>query len=137
MSNVGKELKPSKFSIESIEPKQDPKPNQFGQQPDARNSSMGEAPSAAEVQRFHFTSDVDSSARALHHTLGTRRNQAAPGNHIHDGISSPRLGARAVGTSAQATVPALVLVGAKGGNVALTNLIALLKNFIDFTDSTT
>jgi len=28
--------------------------------------------------------DTDSSASALHHTLGTGANQAAPGNHVHD-----------------------------------------------------
>ena len=38
---------------------------------------------------YHFTSDVDSSTIAKHHTLGVRRNQASPGNHLHrDGDGS-------------------------------------------------
>jgi hypothetical protein len=31
----------------------------------------------------HDSADTDSSATALHHTLGTGANQAAPGNHSH------------------------------------------------------
>lgn len=138
MSNVGKELKPTKFGITSIEEQPVTQPDRYGQtQSDVKDASMGGAPSALEVQQFHFKSDVDSSQRALHHTLGPRRNQASPGNHIHDGVSSPKLGALAIGTSGNAPIPALVLTGAKGGNVALTNLIAMLKNHINFTDNTT
>lgn len=75
----------------------------------------------------HRVSDADSGQNALHHTLGTGQNQASPGSHIHDGTKSKKLGAGL----------GLTLTGAKGGNVALTNLIALLANFIEFTDSTT
>lgn len=79
------------------------------------------------VNKFHSRSDVDRSARAQHHTLGFRPNQASPGNHIHDGTTARKLG----------TGLGLVLTGSKGGNVALTNLLTMLKNLIDFTDNTT
>lgn len=80
-----------------------------------------------EVNQFHTRSDVDSGKQAQHHTLGYNNNQASPGDHTHDGTTS-----RHIGTGLGYT-----LTGAKGGNVALTNLIAMLKNFIDFTDTTT
>jgi hypothetical protein len=83
--------------------------------------------STAEVTAFHQRSDKDASVNAEHHTLGTNRNQSSSGAHIHDGISSRAIGA------GQGTV----LTGAKGGNVALANLITMLRNWIEFTDSTT
>lgn len=53
-------------------------------------SRRGEAglPSGQSVNDFHGRSDVDSSIFAQHHTLGTTRGQASPGDHTHDGISS-------------------------------------------------
>lgn len=45
------------------------------------------AASSETVTRFHFNADSDSSVNSLHHTLGNRRNQAASGNHTHDGTS--------------------------------------------------
>lgn len=42
--------------------------------------------------KVHKFSDVDTSWKAQHHTLGSRPNQAAPGNHTHNGINSPSLG---------------------------------------------
>lgn len=44
-----------------------------------------------EVRRFHFNSDVDESPLAYHHTLGTLANQAAAGDHTHDGKNSLRI----------------------------------------------
>lgn len=85
------------------------------------------SPSARDVNLFHTNSDVDSSAQAQHHTIGVKHDQACSGDHVHDGIGSRKLGQ---GLS-------LTLTGAKGGNVALTNLIAMLKNVIEFTDTTT
>jgi hypothetical protein len=81
----------------------------------------------SEINQLHTRSDVDASPQAQHHTLGFQHNQAAIGDHTHDGTTSRPIGYK-LGT---------VLTGAKGGNVALTNLIAMLKNFIDFTDNTT
>lgn len=49
------------------------------------------SPSSEEVNLFHLNSDKDSSALALHHTLGTGPSQAAPGNHNHDGKNSPKI----------------------------------------------
>lgn len=80
-----------------------------------------------EVNAFHNSSDVDSSVNAQHHTLGIKHNQASAGDHIHDGGSTRKLG----------TGMNLTLTGSKGGNVALANLITMLKNFVDFTDTTT
>lgn len=50
----------------------------------------GEAslPSAQSVNDFHGRSDVDASVFAQHHTLGSGRLQASPGNHVHDGSNS-------------------------------------------------
>lgn len=80
-----------------------------------------------EVARIHSRSDVDSSVGSQHHTLGVKHTQAAPGDHTHDGAGSRKIG----------TGLGLTLTGAKGGNVALTNLIAMLGEVIEFTDSTT
>lgn len=44
--------------------------------------------SSKEVADFHKNADKDGSAKALHHTLGYGPNQAAPGNHSHDGGTS-------------------------------------------------
>jgi hypothetical protein len=44
-----------------------------------------------EVLNFHRASDVDASGFAQHHTLGPRHNQSSPGDHIHDGKTSPLL----------------------------------------------
>ena len=79
------------------------------------------------VKKFHTRSDVDSSPQSQHHTLGLKRTQAAQGNHSHDGKTSVKIGK---GDS-------LLLTGSKGGNTALTNLINMLKGYIEFTDNTT
>lgn len=47
--------------------------------------------SSEEVNAFHLNSDVNSSALAQHHTLGLGPNQAAFGNHTHDGKNSKRI----------------------------------------------
>lgn len=93
--------------------------------PDKR--SPDESLSPRQVARVHARSDVDSSTQSQHHTLGIKHTQGSYGDHNHDGKSSRKLGQ---GLN-------LTLTGAKGGNVALTNLIALLKNVIEFTDNTT
>lgn len=49
------------------------------------------SPSPEEVNAFHLNSDRDSSATALHHTLGTNPAQASPGNHTHNGKDSKRI----------------------------------------------
>lgn len=82
--------------------------------------------SARDSQLQHAKSDVDSGQFAQHHTLGLKHNQAAPGDHTHDGSDSRLIG-KGKGLS---------VTGAKGGNVALANLINMLKQVIDFTDTT-
>lgn len=84
-------------------------------------------PSTKEVTAFHTKADTDGSPTSSHHTLGINRNQASPGNHVHDGKASPKIGRGLT----------LTLTGAKGGNVALGNLITMLKQVIEFTDNTT
>lgn len=92
-----------------------------------KNENKDPSPSPRTVNFFHTRSDVDSGPSAMHHSLGIGHNQASPGDHSHDGKSS-----RKVGTGLNLTA-----TGAKAGNVALGNLITMLKNVIEFTDSTT
>jgi hypothetical protein len=47
--------------------------------------------SASEVNDLHINSDVDKSTLSQHHTLGVQANQAAPGDHNHDGRNSRRV----------------------------------------------
>lgn len=48
-------------------------------------------PTAEEVEDFHQNSDVDTRAESQHHTLGPMPNQAAKGDHKHDGGDSSLL----------------------------------------------
>lgn len=112
----------------SSKPNPLPKPAPVGL---AKNSdkdySKWSTASPEEVNKFHARDDADTSAFAHHHTLGPRRDQASPGNHTHDGKTSIKLGSGL----------GLTLTGSKGSNAALTSLISLLANFIDFEDTTT
>jgi len=58
---------------------------------------------AAQVRKFHAKDDVDAAVYSHHHTLGSKPNQASPGAHTHDGISSTKIVAvPAGGTAGQA-----------------------------------
>jgi hypothetical protein len=46
------------------------------------------SPDQKAVIDFHRNDDVDAIPESHHHTLGTQRVNASPGNHIHDGITS-------------------------------------------------
>lgn len=94
---------------------------------DTKGDRRDTTPSPSEVRDFHQKSDVDAATTAHHHTIGTRRTQACSGDHIHDGVNSRLIGGG----------QGFVLTGAKGGNVALANLIDMLSEWIEFTDSTT
>jgi hypothetical protein len=63
-----------------------------------------------------------------HHTLGIGGTQASPGNHTHDGKNSKRIG----GATTTPTV-----VGSRGGNVALANLLTALASQGLIIDGTT
>ena len=77
-----------------------------------------------EFKRAHEQSDVDSGPFALHHTLGTKAEQASRGNHVHDGKDSKLL------------LEGFVVTGAKSGNTALASVIAALVK-LGATDTTT
>lgn len=83
--------------------------------------------SPREVNEFHNRSDVDASTFSQHHTLGIKHTQAAYGDHVHDGKSSRKVGANM----------GLAVGGSRGGNAALANLLIMLANVIEFTDTTT
>lgn len=44
------------------------------------------------IRNFHQRSDVDAATYSQHHTLGTGKNQAARGDHTHNGTDSKSLG---------------------------------------------
>ena len=87
-------LKPTQISIKQVRPATD----EFGQQytPDSDESKWsGDSPQ--DTRRAHSRADTDVGPQSLHHTLGPRRNQASPGNHIHDGTTSKKLSLRDLG----------------------------------------
>ena len=49
-------------------------------------------PTPEESNRQHTNSDKNSSRIAQHHSLGIGSNEASPGDHIHDGKTSKRIG---------------------------------------------
>lgn len=83
----------------------------------------GQKPSAEEVEDFHTNADVDTRIESIHHTLGPGASQASPGNHVHDGGTSPLL------------LTGFTLTGSRGGNTALVSIIACLVR-LGATDST-
>jgi hypothetical protein len=76
------------------------------------------------VATFHERSDLDASKNAQHHTIGVSQQQAAAGNHNHDGANSVAL------------LAGITFTGAKGGNAALASVIAGLVT-LGATDTTT
>lgn len=70
-----------------------------------------------EVTQLHENSDKDGSTKAIHHTLGSGSNQASPGNHIHDGGSSPIV----------TPLDGITLTGSRASGAALVNIIEALK----------
>lgn len=78
---------------------------------------------ATQVEKLHDQSDSDTRSESQHHTLGSGQNQAAPGNHTHDGSNSTFLWA------------GVTITGARGGNQALASVISALvqKGAVDST----
>jgi len=54
--------------------------------------STAQPPTSIETNKAHSNSDVDTGVTAQHHTLGIAHNQGSPGDHIHDGKNSKRIG---------------------------------------------
>ncbi len=77
------------------------------------------------VDLLHRLSDVDSSPLAQHHRLGTERNQASPGDHIHDGKTSKLLG-QGMGLTVTTSVGT--------ADAKLASLVLMLHKVISFTE---
>ena len=80
--------------------------------------------SSKEVSLFHTNSDVDGSSKALHHSLGSNRGQASPGDHTHDGGTSKLL------------LEGISVTGSRSGGGALLSVISILTS-LGATDATT
>lgn len=81
-------------------------------------------PSPQEVKDFHENADTDGSDKAIHHTIGPGLDQAASGQHTHDGGSSVQL------------LKGYTLTGSRSGGAALVSVIgALVKLGADDTTS--
>lgn len=78
---------------------------------------------AEKVDEIHEQSDLNTRSEAQHHTLGSRADQASPGNHTHDGGTSAPLWAD------------VTITGSRGGNMALASVISMLvqKGAVDAT----
>lgn len=76
------------------------------------------------VTEFHKKDDVDSGWEAHHHTLGTKHDQASPGDHNHNGQNSLRI------------AKGITITGSRSGGAALVSVIAALVK-LGATDSTT
>lgn len=133
---VGRELRPSGMSINEFKRSQVQRttesstPDQFGQQYNAdydQSKWSGESPASS--RKSHDRADTDLSPRAIHHTIGTGRNQSSPGNHNHDGTTSLKIGplemdpANPGQTRAVWTVPTSPTVA---------DVITLLARFVNF-----
>lgn len=81
-------------------------------------------PTAEDVETFHTNADTDVRTQSIHHTLGPRDTQAAPGNHKHDGGDSELI------------LSGLTITGSRGGNTSLPSIIACLVR-LGATDSST
>jgi hypothetical protein len=72
------------------------------------------------VEHLHTNADTDVRPQALHHTLGPGANQASPGDHNHDGTTSPLLfdkhiitGSKTDGTALNSVIQILTAFGAE------------------------
>lgn len=82
-------------------------------------------PAPKVVKDFHTNSDLDEDAESQHHTLGVGKNQAARGDHTHNGSDSALLlgsleitGTRGTATAIPSIIAALVQLGAKDSTTA-------------------
>jgi hypothetical protein len=73
-----------------------------------RDLFSGKPPSTDQVIKFHEKADKDASPKAIHHTLGPGPNQAASGDHSHDGGNSAQLLSNIVFTGSRTTIANIV-----------------------------
>jgi hypothetical protein len=132
------ELTPTKFDVNKFrrskvnQATEDTTPDQFGQTYNADyDRSKWSERTPQESRKAHIRSDVDLGPRSLHHTLGPKHNQASPGDHIHDGITSKKIGPLEMDTTpgnegqtrAEWTIPAAPTVA---------DIVDLLEKFVNF-----
>jgi hypothetical protein len=142
--NTGRVLEPSKLAIKPQDTNRvypDGRPDNYGQVniADRDKSRLGEYPDQATIA--HLRSDVDSSKQSQHHTLGLGRNQAAQGDHSHDGLTGNKLGTFEFNPAFDPTLPEVPWPGANWKTrptltcaATATDIRALLHNFIEFRD---
>lgn len=76
---------------------------------DAQISEIAVLFSTKDVAEIHRDSDLDLRRESYHHTLGSRSVQASPGDHTHDGGSSPSLLDGIIFTGSRGSATASVL----------------------------
>lgn len=106
------------------DPRDDPNYQVGGDKFRAQFESVSDAIPAKAVNDFHRKADTDSSQQAIHHTLGTKQDQASPGAHNHNGDNSNLI------------MKGMTITGAKAGNAALASVIAQLVK-LGATDTST
>lgn len=125
------ELDVNKFRRSSINQSEaETTPDQFGQSYNADyDRSKWSENTPQESRRAHQRADTDLGPRSLHHTLGIKRNQASPGDHTHEGITSKKIGPLEMDpvnlgeTRAEWTIPVAPTVN---------DLVTLLARFVEF-----
>lgn len=86
-------LEPVKFGVDKFKSTNKSATDQFGQQYDAdADQSKWSNTTPADSRKAHSRADTDLGPRSIHHTLGTKHNQASPGDHDHSGVNSNKLG---------------------------------------------
>lgn len=103
-----------------------------GKNPEGKRDFANEPLTPDEVNAVHRYSDKDNNTESQHHSLGRAPEQASPGDHTHDGKESAVL-TRYLNTSDAAPS----VTGARGGNVALANLLSALASQGIIADNTT
>lgn len=91
--------------------------------------------SAGDVNDFHANSDVDKSTLSQHHTLGPQPNQAAPGDHDHNGRNSRKVQGKNLSTPEVAYQPEGATLGTQptfDGDPLITGSYILLGNLCHF-----
>lgn len=86
----------------------------------------GQELSDREVAAIHRNDDFNSRPESHHHSLGTSRTEASPGNHVHDGITSLAL------------LDSVVFTGSRSSNtVTILAQVLTALTILGATDSTT